>query len=221
MFYQEVVLPAQGKIGHAETSLQRPLFQQHQALLEGIRHLLPLLEQEATGYVSSSELLQTIVACCTTFTGVPDRLFGHSPLCELEQLTERVNDEAVFTFLLCSVFCEALRQSYGLSLDQETFTLCIPEIGAYTWFVPSHSLRTRLNSLLISCALFPIPIYLAGRFGSAQFQVYKFYVRSLQWNYPSIGLGIAASSLTLRSASTTRRNCRSQTCSTCGRCITP
>ena len=91
-----------------------------------------------------------------------NRLFDHSFLCKAEQLAERVVDEAVFTFLLCAVFCEALRQSYGLSLKQEALALCIPEIGAYTWFVPSKPLQTRLNSLLTSCMLSPIPIYLAG-----------------------------------------------------------
>jgi adenine-specific DNA-methyltransferase len=164
MVHQEVALPVRGEIGQSSTSPQRPLRLQHQALLEGFRHLLPLLKQEATDSIGgpSSERLQTIVARRTTLTGVPDRLFDHSFLCKAEQLAERVVDEAVFTFLLCVVFCEALRQSYGLSLKQEALTLCIPEIGAYTWFVPSKSLQTRLNSLLTSCMLSPIPIYLAG-----------------------------------------------------------
>src|SRR5947209_310946 len=118
MVHQEVALPVLGEIGQSGTSPQRPLRLQHQALLEGIRHLLPLLEQEATDYINGSERLQTIVTRRTTFTGVPDRFFDHSTLCKAEQLTERVVDEAVFTFLLCAVFCEALRQSYGLALHQ-------------------------------------------------------------------------------------------------------
>jgi hypothetical protein len=140
MIHREVALPVRGEIGQSGTSPQGPLRLQHQALLVGIRHLLPLLKQEATDSIGgpSSERLQAILARRTTFTRVPDRLFDHSFLCKSEQLAERVVDEAVFTFLLCAVFCEALRQSYGLSLEQEALTLCIPEIGAYTWFVPSN-----------------------------------------------------------------------------------
>src|SRR5713101_9972484 len=164
MVHQEVALPVRGEIGQSGTSPQGPLRLQHQALLEGIRHLLPLLKQEVTDSIGgpSSERLQTIVAHRTTFTCVPDRLFDHSLLCKAEQLAERVIDEAMFTFLLCAVFCEALRQSYGLSIEQEALARCIPEIGAYTWFIPSKPLLTRLNSLLTSCMLSPIPIYLAG-----------------------------------------------------------
>ncbi len=164
MVHQEGASPVRGEIGQSGTSLQRPLRLQHQALLEGIRHLLPLLKQEAIDYISGSgsERLQTIVARRTTFTGVPDRFFDHSVLCKAEYLTERVVYEAVFTFLLCAVFCEALHQSYDLALHQESLALCIPEIGAYTWFVPSKTVQTRLNGLLVSCALSPIPMYLAG-----------------------------------------------------------
>ncbi len=162
MRHQEVVLPVRGEIGHANISPHRPPRLQHQALLEGIRHLLPLLKQEAIDCIGSSEQFQTIVERRAALTGVPDHLFDHSLLCKAEQLPERVVDEAVFTFLLGAVFCEALQQSYGLALNPESLALCIPEIRAYTWFVPSHGLHTRLNSLLISCVLSPVPIYLAS-----------------------------------------------------------
>ncbi len=164
MVHQGVASPIHGEIGQSGTSPQEPLRLRHQALLEGIRHLLPLLRQEAADSMGSlySEQLQTIVTRRTTITGVPDRLFGHSSPYKTEQLAERIVDEAVFTFLLCAVFCEALRQSYGLSINQEALALCIPEIDAYTWFAPSQALQTRLSGLLTSCNLAPIPIYLAG-----------------------------------------------------------
>src|SRR5579859_6080606 len=161
MLHHEVESLVREDVGSSNTSL-KPLHLQHQALLEGIRHLLPLFKQEASGWIGIPQHLQAILAGRTSYTGVPERLFDHSFLCLPERRASRVVDEAVFTFLLCSVFCEALRQSYNLHLNREALASCIPEIGAYTWFVPSHGLQTRLNSLLISCGLSPIPIYLAG-----------------------------------------------------------
>lgn len=71
-------------------------------------------------------------------------------------------DETAFTYLLCNVFCEALGQGFHIVRDLALLESCIPELRAYTWFVPSRTLHSRVEKLLSSCVLAPIPIYLAG-----------------------------------------------------------
>ena len=140
----------------------RPLHLQSQALLDGIRHLLPALRHEVSDQLISEGMLPSVLARRTSLTGVPDRLFDGSLLCPPTKQVERLVDETVFTSLLCAVFCEALRQTYQITCVLALLESCIPELRAYTWFVPSQLLRSRLDFLLTSCVLSPIPIYLAG-----------------------------------------------------------
>lgn len=140
----------------------RPLRLQSQVLLDGIRHLLPALKYEVSNQLISEEILPSVLAQRTSLTCVPDRLFDGSLLCPPARQVERLVDETVFTFLLCAVFREALRQTYQVTFDRALLESSIPELRAYTWFVPSQPLRSRLDLLLTSCVLSPIPIYLAG-----------------------------------------------------------
>jgi len=161
MLDQEVaLLVCEDTVQHIDSS--KPLRLQSQGLLDGLRHLLPTLKQEATDQLLSGGLLPSIFARRSSLTGVPDRLFDGSLLCPPDKQLERVVDETVFTSLLCAVFREALRQSYNVRYDLALLESCIPELRAYTWFIPSESLRSRLDLLLTSCVLSPIPIYLAG-----------------------------------------------------------
>src|SRR5690242_4209798 len=122
----------------------RPLSLQNQALLDGIRHLLPALKHEVSDQLISDGMLQSVLARRTSYTGVPDRLFDGSLLCPPSKQVERLVDETVFTSLLCAVFSEALRQTYQIACDLALLESCIPELRAYTWFVPSQMLRSRL-----------------------------------------------------------------------------
>lgn len=161
MLNHEVASSVGGGADQRVGSLSPPRLQT-QALLDGIRHLLPTIKNEASDQLASEDMLQFVLARRTALTGVPDLLFDGSLLCPPDKLFERMVDETIFTYLLCHVFREALGQSYHIACDLALLESCIPELQAYTWFVPSRTLHARLEKLLTSCVLAPIPIYLAG-----------------------------------------------------------
>jgi adenine-specific DNA-methyltransferase len=151
-----------GEAVHVQTDSPLHVLLPQTALIDAFRQLLPRIQNEVANQLQTDGSVPHVLEHRTLITGVPDQLFDGSPLWNQEQGLKQIIHETAFAYLLQQVFWEALRQNYGLGRDPVLLERCIPELAAYTWFVPSPALQAQVEALLTSCLLSPLPLNLAG-----------------------------------------------------------